>query len=442
MKQKLLLSVVACLAASATTARAEDPAAMRAWIDAGLVQQQESLEEAYTGLHAHAEVAFQEHRTAAFLADEMRALGFEVTESVGGTGVVAMLHNGEGPTVMVRTDMDALPMEEKTGLPYASRNMQVVDGAESFTMHACGHDMHMTWWLGAAQLLSAHRDKWGGTLMFIAQPAEEVLGGAQAMLDDGLFTRFPRPDFAIAAHTNNGPAGTVEVKDGTVASSSDAWRLVFHGRGGHGSMPSQTIDPIVIAARFVTDVQSVVAREKPEHEFGVLTIGSFQAGTVNNIIPDTATLQLTLRAFDPDVRALLNDGMRRTAAASAAMAGAPEPELIHLGGASPLTNDSALVARAMEVLSPALGEDVTYKPAYLPGAPPSEDFALYVSREQGVPGLFLNVGVYSPARLAELQASGEPVPANHSPQFAPDPGLAIAPGARALVLSVLSVAGS
>ncbi len=300
----------------------------------------------------------------------------------------------------------------------------------------------MTWWIGAAELLAGNRERWSGTLMFIAQPAEEVLGGAQAMLDDGLFTRFAHPDYAIAAHTNNGPAGAVEVKDGVVASGSDAWRLVFHGRGGHGSMPSQTIDPVVIAAHFVTDVQSVVAREKPEHRFGVLSIGSFQAGTVNNIIPDRATVQLTLRAFDPEVLELLNDGMRRTALASAAMAGAPEPEMIHLGGGSPLFNDSATVERAMQVLGPALGEELTFRPAHLPGIPPSEDFALYVAPDSDVPGLFLQIGTYAPSLLAELEARGEPVPANHSPYFAPDPELAIAPGARALALSVLSLAGS
>lgn len=429
----LCLAALALLAAP-LPAVAQDAAGMRAWVDAALTASADDLGAVYRDLHQHPEVAFQEVRSAGVLAARMRALGFTVTEGVGGTGVVAVLENGPGPRVLVRTDMDALPLEEKTGLPYASATPGV--------MHACGHDMHMTWWLGAAEVLAAHREHWHGTLVFIGQPAEEVLGGARAMLDAGLFTRFGQPDVAIAAHTNNGPAGQVAVKDGSVASGSDAWRLVFHGRGGHGSMPSQTIDPVVIAARFVTDVQSVVARERPENAFAVLSVGSFQAGTVNNIIPDSATLQLTLRAFDPAVLALLNDGMRRVALGSAAMAGAPEPTLEHLGGARPLFNDSTLVARAMAVMGPALGDTVTLHPAWEPGVPPSEDFALYVAPNSPVPGLFLNVGVNDPAVLADLAARGQPVPANHSPYFAPDPDLAIVPGARALVLAVLSAAGT
>jgi amidohydrolase len=343
--------------------------------------------------------------------------------------------------VMVRTDMDALPLQEATGLPYASTARQVVGGVDSPLMHACGHDMHMAWWIGAAEVLTARRDRWRGTLMFIAQPAEEGLRGALAMLEDGLYTRFARPDFAIAAHSSNEAAGQVTVKDGIVASASDGWEITFRGRGGHGSMPSQTIDPVVIAARFVTDVQSVVARERPEHAFGVITVGSFQAGTAANIIPDSATLRLSLRSFDPQVRTLLNDGMTRVARASAAMAGAPEPVLTRLSSGAPLVNDSALVARAMAVLGPALGETINFRPAHLPGVPPSEDFAFLVAPEQPVPGLFLNIGTYSPAVLADLAERGEPVPANHSPQFAPDPSASIAPGARALALAVLSLAG-
>jgi amidohydrolase len=426
--------IAALLALVATPAAAQDPQALRAAIDGELAAMQPSLETLYRDLHQHPGVAFEEHHAAAVLAREMRALGFEVTEGVGGTGLVAMLRNGPGPTVMVRTDMDALPMQERTGLPYASANEGV--------MHACGHDMHMTWWTGAARLLAARRDSWSGTLMFIGQPAEEGLRGARAMLDDGLYTRFPRPDFAFAAHTNNGPSGSVSVKDGSVASASDAWEVVFHGRGGHGSMPSQTIDPVVIGARFVTDVQSVVARQRPEQAFGVITVGSFQAGTVANIIPDSATLRLTLRAFDPAVRTLLNESMQRVARGSAAMAGAPEPTMTHLSAGAPLFNDSALAARAMTLLGPALGDEVTFVPATVPGVPPSEDFAFLVAPEQPVPGLFLNVGVYSPQVIADLAARGQPVPANHAPDFAPDPQTAIAPGARALALAVLAVAAT
>ncbi len=398
-----------------------------------LAGRQAELEAAYRDLHAHPEVGFAETRTAGVLAARMRELGFAVTEGVGGTGVVAVLENGPGPVVLVRTDMDALPLQERTGLAYASTTPGV--------MHGCGHDLHMAWWLGAAEALASQRQLWSGTLVFIGQPAEEGLRGALAMLDDGLYTRFPQPDYAIAAHSSNSAAGAVTVKDGTVASASDGWEVTFHGRGGHGSMPSQTIDPVVIAARFVTDVQAVVARERPEQAFGVISVGSFQAGTVANIIPDRATVRLTIRAFDPDVRRVLNEGMQRVARGSAAMAGAPEPEFIHLSSGAPLVNDSALVARAMQVLGPALGEAVSLVPAHMPGVPPSEDFAFLVAPQQPVPGLFLNIGSYAPQVLARHAEEGTPVPANHSPEFAPDAVLAIQPGARALALAVLAVAG-
>ena len=406
----------------------------RTLIDAELGARQAGLEAVYRDLHAHPETGFNETRTAALLAAKMRALEFDVTEGVGRTGVVAVLRNGDGPVVLVRTDMDALPVTEETGLDYASTTPGI--------MHACGHDMHMAWWLGAAEVLSARRELWHGTLVFIGQPAEEGLRGALAMLEDGLYTHFPRPDFAIAAHSSNSPAGQVTVKDGTVASASDGWEITFHGRGGHGSMPSQTIDPVVIAARFVTDVQAVMARERPEHAFGVITVGSFQAGTAANIIPEQAVLRLSLRSFDPAVRTLLNEGMMRVARGSAAMAGAPEPTFTRLSAGAPLVNDSALVARAAGVLGPPLGDELTVIPAYMPGVPPSEDFAFLVAPEQSVPGLFLNIGAYSPDVLARHAADGSPVPANHSPQFAPDPRLAIAPGARALTLAVIAAAGN
>ncbi len=406
-------------------------------VDAELEQRQESLAALYMNLHANPEIAFQEERTASLLSERMRALGFEVTEGVGRTGIVAVYRNGDGPTVLVRTDMDALPMEEKTGLPYASTARQIADGEESYVMHACGHDLHMTWWIGAAETLMDLRDHWSGTLVFIAQPAEEVLRGARAMLDDGLFTRFPRPDYAFGAHVSNAPAGQVTIKEGAAASASDAYEIVFHGRGGHGSMPSATIDPIVMASHFVTNLQSVVAREKPEGEFGIISVGSFQSGTVANIIPDHATLKLTLRSFRTHVRELLNDGVIRTARGSAAMAGAPEPEIIHLNGAEVLINDSALARATNAYLAPALGDALSFVPAHLPGLPPSEDFSEYVA--DGVPGLFFQIGGYSPDVIAEYRARDEALPANHSPFFAPDPDLAIAPGARTLALSVLGV---
>lgn len=408
-------------------------------IDLELEQRQDALAALYMDLHAHPEVAFQEERTAQVLSERMRAVGFEVTDGVGRTGLVAVYRNGEGPTVLIRTDMDALPMEEKTGLSYASTVRQIVDGEESSIMHACGHDLHMTWWIGAAETLMAMQDGWSGTLVFIAQPAEEVLQGARAMLDDGLFTRFPRPDYAFGAHVSNAPAGQVTIKEGATASASDAYEIIFHGRGGHGSMPSSTIDPIVMASHFVTDVQSVVAREKPEGEFGIISIGSFQSGTVANIIPDHATLRLTLRSFSAEVRELLNDGVIRTARGSAIMAGAPEPEIIHINGAEVLINDRELARATNNFLTPALGETLDFIPAHMPGIPPSEDFSEYVA--EGVPGLFFQIGGYSPAVIAAYRERGETLPANHSPYFAPDPDLAIAPGVKTLAMAVFGVLG-
>ncbi|MET0292210.1 MAG: amidohydrolase, partial [Steroidobacteraceae bacterium] len=278
----------------------------------------------YQDLHRNPELGFEEQRTAALLAEEMRKLGFSVTEGVGGTGLVAVLENGSGPTILVRTELDALPMAEKTGLPYAS--------SVPTAMHACGHDIHMAVWLGTAQALQALKDQWRGRLVFIAQPAEEGLRGAKAMLADGLLTRFPKPDAGFALHVSPAAAGTVALKAGINTSASDAVEIRFKGRGGHGSMPSATIDPIVIAARFVTDVQTIVSREKDAAEFGVVTVGAFQAGTVANIIPDEALLKLTLRSYSPVVRKQLLDGVRRVANASAAMAGAPAPEVTVVAG--------------------------------------------------------------------------------------------------------------
>ncbi len=269
-----------------------DVSAAKARIDAILDKSYDGLERIYKDIHAHPEVAFQETRTASLLAEKMRKLGFEVTEKVGKTGIVAIFRNGSGPTVLIRTELDALPMEEKTGLPYASRAKQIVDGEESFVAHSCGHDVHMAWWVGTAQTLLALRDQWHGTLMFIGQPAEERVVGAKAMLDDGLFTRFPKPDYGFAAHVTNQPVGIVVVKAGTATSAADTVEVIFHGRGGHGSMPSATIDPIVIGAHFVSDVQTIISREKDAGEFGVITVGSFQAGSVPNIIPDRAILKL------------------------------------------------------------------------------------------------------------------------------------------------------
>lgn len=397
-----------------------------------------SLDALYKDLHANPELAFQEVRTAATLAAEMRKLGFEVTEKVGGTGLVALLRNGAGPTVLVRTDMDALPMEEKTGLPYASRAKAQHAGRESFVAHSCGHDMHMASWVGAARTLVALKSQWKGTLMFVAQPAEETVSGAKAMLADGLFTRFPKPDFAFALHSSPSPYGFVGYRAGPTSSNSDAMEIVFKGRGGHGSAPDKTIDPITIAARFVTDVQAVVSREKDPAEFGVVTVGAIQGGTVGNIIPDQVVLRGTIRSYKPEVRDKLLAGVRRTAQAAAMMGGAPEPTVELVPGGSAIVNDEAVVQRTTAALKAALGG------AQIVQVPPitaSEDFSEFLNA--GVPGMMFFVGVSAPEDVAAaMKPGGKPLAFNHSPFFAPVPEPSIKTGVQAMSVAVLSALGA
>ncbi|MFT3754443.1 MAG: amidohydrolase [Pseudoxanthomonas sp.] len=394
-----------------------------------------ALEALYKDLHAHPEIGFQEVRTAGVLAAKMRELGFTVTEKVGGTGIVALYKHGEGPTVLVRTEMDGLPMAEKTNLAYASRYTQVVDGKETPTMHSCGHDMHMAWWVGTAQALLAAKDTWQGTLMFIGQPAEEQVGGAKAMLADNLFERFGKPDVGFAAHVSNLPLGQVLIKAGTTSAASDSLSIMFHGKGGHGSMPSATIDPVVMGARFVSDVQTVISREKDAAAFGVVTVGSFQAGTVANIIPDEALLKINLRSHSPEVRELLLAGVKRTAKATADMAKAPEPTITYLEGASALVNDPALARHQADVLKPVLGDKLVFVPASVPPASASEDYSEFI--EAGVPSVFFGIGGYDPEVIADFKARGAALPVNHSPLFAPDPAGSIRTGVTVLTLAVI-----
>jgi hippurate hydrolase len=418
-----------------------DVSAAKARIDAQLDKNYPELDALYKDIHAHPEVGFQEVRTAALLAAKMRKLGFTVTEHVGKTGIVAIYKNGPGPVVLVRTELDALPMEEKTGLPYASHAQQTVDGKTTFVDHACGHDSHMAWWVGTAETLLAMKDQWHGTLMFIGQPAEEIVSGAKAMLDDGLFTRFPKPDYGFAAHVGPTPIGQVTVKQGVISSASDTILITFKGVGAHGSMPDKSIDPIVEGAHFVDDVQTVISRQKDPQKFGVVTVGAFNAGTVANIIPDHADLQLTLRSFDPDVRKLLNDGVLTTANAVADMAHAPAPDVKHAFGTSSVVNDPDLSTSAAAVLKSALGAGhVTLVPAYLPGGSASEDYSEFVAA--GMPkSIFFGVGGYDPKTIAQYKSEGKPLPVNHSPYFAPVPEPTIRTGVETLALAVLMVTG-
>lgn len=415
----------------------------KAKIDASLAKTYPDLETLYKDLHTHPELAFHETRTAALLAARMRKLGFTVTEHVGKTGVVALYKNGAGPTVLVRTELDALPVEEKTGLPYASTVKTVgEDGKETFVDHACGHDSHMAWWIGTAEALLAMKDQWHGTLMFIAQPAEEIVAGAKAMLADGLYSKFPRPDYGFAAHVDPSPIGTVKVKQGVVTSASDTILITFKGVGAHGSMPDKSIDPIIEGAHFVDDVQTVISRQKDPQKFGVVTVGSFHAGTVANIISDHADLQLTLRSYEPEVRKVLNDGVVTTANAVAMMAHAPAPDIKHPFAADPVLNDSALAADTAAILKSALGDaNVDLVPDTKPGWTASEDYSELVNA--GMPhSVYFSVGGYDPKTIARYKAEGKPLPVNHSPYFAPVPEPTIRTGVETLTLAVLSVARS
>src|SRR5438552_12023948 len=322
-----LLASAGLCAALPLQAHAElDVVSLKSAIERSVESDYPKLDALYKDIHAHPEIAFQEEKTAAKLAAEMRALGCEVTNKVGKTGLVAIYKNGDGPTIMVRTELDALPMEEKTGLAYASHDKTSWNGRETFVAHSCGHDIHMASWVGTAKTLVGLKDQWQGSLMFIAQPAEETGSGAKAMLADGLFTRFKKPDFAFALHDGPFAYGTIRYRVGIGSSNSDSLLVRFRGRGGHGAAPQATIDPVMNAARLIVDVQSVISREKDPTEFGVVSIGAIHGGTAENIIPDDVLVLGTIRTFKPEVRAKMVAGVERTARAVAAMADAPSPE--------------------------------------------------------------------------------------------------------------------
>jgi amidohydrolase len=429
-----LLASAALCAATVLQAHAEiDVARLKTAIETSVEADYPKLDALYKDIHAHPEIAFQEVKTAAKLAAEMRALGFEVTEKVGKTGLVAIHKNGDGPTIMVRTELDALPMEEKTGLAYASHDKTTWNGRETFVAHSCGHDIHMASWVGTAKTLVGLKDQWRGTLMFIAQPAEETVSGAKAMLADGVFTRFKKPDFAFALHDGPFGYGTLSYRVGIGSSNSDSLEITFHGRGGHGAAPQLTIDPVMIAARFIVDVQSVISREKNPTEFGVVSIGAIQGGTAENIIPDDVLLRGTIRTFKPEVRAKMLAGIERTAKAAAAMSDAPAPDVKITEGAKAVMNDPAVVESAAKVLKAAFGDKIRTSP---PGTP-SEDFSEFINA--GVPSMFFNIGVYEPERVAAAwEGTGPQLPSNHSPQFAPVPKPTIETGIEAMTLAVLS----
>jgi amidohydrolase len=385
----------------------------------------------YIDLHQHPELSSHETQTAAKLAARLRSLGYEVTEGVGGTGVVAILKNGAGPTVMLRTELDALPVEEKTGLPYASKVHTKDDsGRDVPVMHACGHDLHMASLVATAAIMAHSKDTWHGTLMLIGQPAEETISGAKAMIADGLFTRFPKPDVGIALHVGNGlPAGQIGITPGIYNTNADSLRITIYGKGGHGSAPQATIDPIVIAARTVLALQTIVSREVKPGEMAVITVGYIRAGTKNNIIPDQAELGLTVRTYKAEVRKQVLAAITRIAKAEAVAGGAQQETLIeHYESTDSVYNDPHLADLLRSPLEAALGKDnvITTDPIT-----PSEDYAFFV--EQGVPSLYMSLGGADPQRYAESKTSGNLLPSNHSPYFTPDVDPALHSGIRAEV---------
>ncbi len=400
----------------------------------------DSLDALYRHLHAHPELSFHEEQTSRRMAEELRACGFEVTEKVGGWGVVGVLRNGPGRTVLVRADMDALPVRELTGLPFASR-VRVADdsGKEVPVMHACGHDVHMTCWTGAARVLAAERGRWQGTLVFIAQPAEERGGGARAMLADGLFEKFPKPDLSLALHCSADlPAGQVGITPGGMTASVDNLDIVVHGIGGHGAQPQATKDPVVIAAQIVLALQTIASRETHPLDAVVVTVGAFQAGTKHNIIPDQARLQLTVRATREETRVQVLDSIRRISRGIGLAAGLPEdllPEVIVGDEFTPvLLNDAAFTRRLRGRFETVLGGvAVSERPASMVG----EDFARYGMTEERRPICMFWLGVVPEAKFRQAQESGAPLPSLHSPFFRPDAPLAVRTGAKALILGVL-----
>ena len=405
-----------------------------------------SLEELFFYFHSHPELSFRETETAARLAQELRDAGVEVTEGVGGTGVVGILSNGDGPLVMVRADMDGLPLREDTGLEYASTVTQVdITGIEQPVMHACGHDVHVTSMVGTARRLVAMRDSWSGTVMFIGQPAEERVGGARDMLEDGLFERFGVPDYALAFHVSAGePAGKVMISPGQIASSADSVDITVYGVGAHGASPHRGKDPVYIAAQIVVALQSLVSREIAPLEPGVVTVGSIHGGSKHNIIPSEVKLQLTVRADSQATREQLLAGIERIALGVARTAGVPEDRLpkveISTEGTPPTVNDDELVARIRAAFIRDLGEDAVYeKKREGMGA---EDFAYFVMTDDDVPGAYFSVGGTPQADLDAEEAGGPAVPSHHSPYFKIDPEPSVTMGVEAMTVAVLELLGN
>lgn len=416
------------LAAGASVSFGDD----EAWLAAN----QEKLLALYTDLHAHPELSFQEKETAARVAKELKAAGAEVTTGVGKLGVVGVLKNGAGKTVLVRSDMDALPVTEATGLTYASKVTTKDDEGNAVgVMHACGHDMHMTCLVGVARWLNDHRDRWSGTVVLIGQPAEERVGGAKEMLADGLYTRFPKPDYALALHVAHDlETGKIGYRSGPAMASSTSVDIIVRGKGGHGAMPHNTVDPIVLAAALILDMQTIVSREVKPIDPAVITVGSIHGGTKHNIIPGEVHMQLTLRAFKDDVRDHLIEGIKRRATALAKAHRAPPP-VVEISDGTPATiNSPALVAQVVPFLTRELGEANVEEVEPTMGA---EDFGLF--GQGGVPTFMFRLGTIPPAKIAAAKSKDEPLPSLHSSLYFPDPVPSLRIGVRAMSSAVVGL---
>ena len=438
---------VCCLFLSVPVARAQ-----QAGLDAPLEREIPALVSTYKSLHAAPELSHHEQKTSAFVAGELRALGYNVTERVGkyaghpewvGYGVVGVLKNGEGPVVYVRTELDALPVEEMTGLPYASKVRAQDDaGREVGVMHACGHDIHITSFLGTAKMLAEMKDQWRGTLVMLAQPAEEAISGARAMLDDGLYSRFPRPDYVLALHDSPAlAAGKVGLTPGYAMASSTSVEVTLRGVGGHGSAPQVAKDPIVEAAEFILAIQTIVSRENSPFDPAVVTVGSIHGGSRPNIIPDEVHLQLTIRTYKEEVRQHILAALTRMAQGIAAADGIP-PSLAPIVTAdesdhSPATyNDPQLTSRLAEVFKQALG---TENVVQLEPIMASEDFCRFALEDRQIPICQFSLGAVDPAKLAESRRTGVPLPGLHSSQWAPVPEPTLRTGVKSMTSAVLDL---
>lgn len=396
------------------------------------------LETLYKDVHSHPELSMQETRTAGLVADHLHAAGFDVTTGVGKTGVVGMLRNGDGPTVMLRADMDALPVEEATDLPYASKATATdIDGNTVGISHMCGHDMHVTWLCGATKLLADARSAWRGTLVAVFQPGEETAEGAQAMIDDGLLKRFPKPDVVLGQHLMVGPSGTVAGRAGAITSAADSLHIRMFGRGAHGSMPQASVDTVVMAAATVLRLQTIVSREIAAADAAVVTVGALQAGTKENVIPDEATIKLNIRTFDEGVRKRVLAAIERIVNAEAEASGAPrKPEITALDHYPLNVNDPEASKRVVDAFRGFFGAELVHETG---PAPASEDFGSFGTEWQS-PSVFWFVGGTAPELYAQAKKENRlhELPVNHSPRFAPVIHPTLRTGVEALVVAALA----